>query len=104
MGNELVEDVAVIGVQDRNMHTEVPRAYVVASRKGAGETEAHAIITWLAAKVANHKRLRGGVVFVDAIPKSASGKILRRVLKERAENDVALGLGIGSEDKAKAKL
>ena len=104
MGNELVEDVAVIGVQDRNMHTEVPRAYVVASRKGAGETEARAIVSWLAAKVANHKRLRGGVVFVDVIPKSASGKILRRVLKERAEKDVALGLGIGSEDKAKAKL
>lgn len=99
MDNELVEDVAVIGVQDRNMHTEVPRAYVVASkggrgkdRDGPGEIEASAIVNWLAAKVASHKRLRGGVVFVDEVPKSASGKILRRVLKERADGDVALGL------------
>ena len=116
MDNELVEDVAVIGVQDRNMHTEVPRAYVVASRgraggggsggqtgkdgDGPGEIEASAIVNWLAAKVASHKRLRGGVVFVDEVPKSASGKILRRVLKERAEGDVALGL----RSEAKAKL
>jgi 4-coumarate--CoA ligase len=38
--------------------------------------------------------LRGGVVFVDEIPKSASGKILRRVLKERSKGDVALGVVI----------
>jgi acyl-coenzyme A synthetase/AMP-(fatty) acid ligase len=106
MGNELVEDVAVIGVQDGHMHTEVPRAYVVASRntvggdgggRPPGEREAAAIVDWLEAKVASHKRLRGGVVFVDEVPKSASGKILRRVLKERAERDVALGLKSGAK-------
>jgi len=39
---------------------------------------------WVAARVTNHKRLRGGVRFIDSIPKNPSGKILRRVLRERA--------------------
>ncbi|KAH7378246.1 hypothetical protein BKA66DRAFT_571676 [Pyrenochaeta sp. MPI-SDFR-AT-0127] len=101
MDNELVDDVAVIGVNDDQQHTEVPRAYVVASRsKGtsAGEADAKNIIEWMESKVANHKRLRGGIVFIDEIPKSASGKILRRMLKERSKEDVPLGIQV------KAKL
>ena len=43
---------------------------------------------------APYKKLRGGVRFVDAIPKSPSGKILRRVIKEQ----------IRAEMKPKAKL
>jgi len=92
MDNDLVDDVAVIGVQDEEMHTEVPRAYIVSSKKGANEKEAAEIVDWMQKKVANHKRLRGGVVFVDEVPKSASGKILRRVLKERSKKDKALGV------------
>ncbi|CAO2654116.1 Nn.00g108490.m01.CDS01 [Neocucurbitaria sp. VM-36] len=95
MENELVDDVAVIGVNDEQQHTEVPRAYIVASRAtaaNAGEAEAKAIVDWMAKKVANHKRLRGGIVFVEEIPKSASGKILRRVLKDRSKEDVPLGV------------
>lgn len=93
MESDLVDDVAVIGVQDEEQHTEVPRAYIVASQTtGAGEPEAKAIIDWLSKKVANHKRLRGGVVFVHEVPKSASGKILRRLLKDRSGNDVPLGV------------
>ena len=37
---------------------------------------------YVAERVAEHKWLAGGVEFIDAIPKSASGKILRRVLRE----------------------
>ena len=33
-------------------------------------------------KVSAHKRLRGGVIFVDSIPKTATGKIMRRELKK----------------------
>ncbi|CAI4212056.1 unnamed protein product [Parascedosporium putredinis] len=40
------------------------------------------IHAWLNERVANHKKLRGGIRVVDAIPKSPSGKILRRVLKD----------------------
>ena len=45
------------------------------------------IIKWLEGKVANYKRLRGDVRFIDAIPKSVAGKILRRVLKEKAKEE-----------------
>lgn len=38
--------------------------------------------------MARHKRLAGGVVFVDAIPKNPSGKILRKGLRERAREEV----------------
>ena len=37
--------------------------------------------------MANHKKLRGGVVFLEAIPKSPSGKILRKDLRELAKRD-----------------
>lgn len=100
MENDLVNDVAIIGVHDDTQHTEVPRAYIVPAELQtsptiiAGEPEAKAIIEWIASKVATHKRLRGGIVFVDEIPKSASGKILRRVLKERSKGDVALGMQV----------
>jgi 4-coumarate--CoA ligase len=36
-------------------------------------------------RVADYKRLRGGVMFVDAIPKNASGKILKKDLRVLAE-------------------
>lgn len=100
MDHPLVGDIAVIGVEDKEQHTEVPRAYIVHSKRGkeAGEAETGApkgdavkdaedIIKWTAEKVANHKRLRGGVRFIEEIPKSASGKILRRVLKERVKKE-----------------
>lgn len=100
MDHLLVNDIAVIGVEDPEQHTEVPRAYIVHAKKGkeAGdketgmptkETEADAqdIMDWTASKVARHKRLRGGVRFIDEIPKSASGKILRRLLKDRVKKE-----------------
>ena len=39
---------------------------------------------------APHKKLRGGVMFVDVIPKSPSGKILRRVLKDQIREELKL--------------
>lgn len=50
------------------------------------------IVDWLATKAANHKRLRGGVRWVDEVPKSASGKILRRLLKVRAQEEEEKGV------------
>ena len=37
---------------------------------------------FIAEKVSSHKQLAGGVVFMEAIPKSPTGKILRRLLKQ----------------------
>ena len=92
-----INDVAVVGVYNKERATEVPRAYIVpAPRIEASQSTADDIIAWLQAKVASHKRLRGGVRFVDEVPKSASGKILRRVLKARAQEE--------EERKPKAKL
>lgn len=82
-----INDVAVIGVQDEERHTEVPRAYVVAARGKNQREHADQIVKWLDGKVANHKQLRGGVRFIDEVPKSASGKILRRVLKDRVKQE-----------------
>ncbi|KAJ5112566.1 hypothetical protein N7532_000611 [Penicillium argentinense] len=83
-----VADVAVIGVDQD--HTEVPRAYIVLSHSvRESPTTAEVIRKWMDSKVSHHKKLRGGVRFVDQIPKSAAGKILRRNLKEIAKQEQA---------------
>ncbi|KAF7591795.1 hypothetical protein BBP40_001121 [Aspergillus hancockii] len=92
--HEAIDDVAVIGIESEAHGTEVPLAYVVrsAQSKSSGVStgqEATNIIQWLDGKVAYHKRLRGGIRFIDAIPKSVSGKILRRVLKSQAKEEAA---------------
>ena len=82
--------------------TEVPSAYIVRSggmEKVQKEAE-DVIVKWLNAKVANHKKLRGGVRFVESVPKSVSGKILRRVLRDEARKEYAAM----EEGKLKAKL
>jgi 4-coumarate--CoA ligase len=92
-----VNDAAVIGIYDKDQASEIPRAYIV-PKDGLGKTDQDAkeIVDWLATKVAHHKKLRGGVRFVDEIPKSVSGKILRRMLKVKAQEE--------EDGKAKAKL
>jgi acyl-CoA synthetase (AMP-forming)/AMP-acid ligase II len=86
LSHPAVDDVAVIGVYNRQRATELPRAYVVPS-KGyeAGEKLEKEIRAWLEGRVAPHKRLRGGVRFVETIPKSTAGKVLRRILVEQAK-------------------
>jgi 4-coumarate--CoA ligase len=68
-----VADAAVVGVtmpgeKGSGSSWEVPRAYVV-RRPGSKATEAD-VAKWMEGKVAPYKRLTGGVVFVDAIPKN----------------------------------
>lgn len=86
LGHPAVDDVAVIGVYSRERATELPRAYVVLS-KGyeAGDEVEKEIMQWIEDRVAPHKRLRGGMRFVETIPKSAAGKVLRRILVEQAK-------------------
>ena len=73
-----IDDVAVIGVPDRKAG-EIPKAFVVRQ----GDVTSEAIMEYVAKRVAPQKKLRGGVEFVDKIPKSPSGKILRRFLRNR---------------------
>ena len=73
-----VADCAVIGIPDDEAG-EVPKAFV--ARKPDATCSASDIQEFVAAHVATYKRIHT-VVFVDAIPKSPSGKILRRMLRD----------------------
>jgi len=78
-----VQDAAVIGVPHNG--DEAPRAYIVPQTPDkAGPELAEAIKAWLAERVSRHKRLEGGVHFIDAVPKNPSGKIQRKLLREQA--------------------
>merc|ERR1712079_411674 len=68
---------AVVGVPDERLG-ESPRAYVI--RKNANVSE-QSIIDYVAERVAPHKKLGQGVMFVESLPKNQTGKILRRELK-----------------------
>ncbi|EMR85538.1 putative phenylacetyl- ligase protein [Botrytis cinerea BcDW1] len=81
-----VADCAVIPVPDAAAG-EIPKAYVVKSTSvGIEENDAlvkRDISKWVEDHKARHKWLKGGVEFIDVIPKSPSGKILRRLLRDR---------------------
>jgi 4-coumarate--CoA ligase len=59
--------------------THLPVTLSTAAKKKQNVEKA--IAEWVAERVANHKRLRGGVEVLEAIPKSPSGKILRKLLR-----------------------
>ncbi|KAI9843297.1 MAG: hypothetical protein M1837_006512 [Sclerophora amabilis] len=85
-----VADVAVIPVQD-DAAGELPKAFVVKSSSvGLEENDIMVkrdIQKHVESHKARHKWLKGGVEFIDAIPKSPSGKILRRLLRDKDRED-----------------
>jgi acyl-CoA synthetase (AMP-forming)/AMP-acid ligase II/NAD(P)-dependent dehydrogenase (short-subunit alcohol dehydrogenase family) len=81
-----VADAAVVRSPDEQAG-EVPKAFVVAR----APVSADELTTWVAERVARYKRIRR-VEFVEQIPKSASGKILRRLLADRELSARALDL------------
>ncbi|THU85047.1 AMP binding protein [Dendrothele bispora CBS 962.96] len=89
-----IADAAVIGVESVKEATELPRAYVVHAKPSTLKSEADkeafgkSVAKWMETKVARHKFLRGGVVIIDIVPKSAAGKILRRELRDRAKQEL----------------
>lgn len=83
-----IVDAAVIGVPDPVREgDELPRAYIV-RRTAGGAPSTDEVNKWVTSKLASYKRLEGGIVFVEAIPKNASGKILKKQLRERAKAEM----------------
>ena len=78
LSHPAVADAAVVPLPDGECG-EIPRAFVVL--KGAATAEE--LMAYVAERVTPYKKVRR-LEFIDAIPKSASGKILRRLLKDRA--------------------
>ncbi|KAK4886683.1 hypothetical protein RN001_002954 [Aquatica leii] len=74
-----VEDAAVVGIPHAKFG-EVPKAFVVL--KSHTKTKSTDIQDHVNKSVSHFKQLHGGVTIINKIPKSPSGKILRRVLKE----------------------
>ncbi|KAI9501054.1 hypothetical protein GGI25_005620 [Coemansia spiralis] len=95
-----IEDAAVMAVYDDNQATEIPRGYFVLAKPSIDDdssntsgdsgyapgivedmVRAQAIVEWLHERVARYKRLRGGFVVIDHIPRSPAGKIIRNSLR-----------------------
>jgi len=92
-----IADACVVGIWVEEQATELPVGFIVV-KPNAKNKDKKAIVDsihqWLNSRVANHKKLRGGLYIVDEIPKSASGKILRRQLKDSLRTKSA---GTGSK-------
>ncbi|KAF2156976.1 acetyl-CoA synthetase-like protein [Myriangium duriaei CBS 260.36] len=83
----LVADIVVVPIPD-DAAGDLPLAFAVKSPLAAGKTDeaiAEALVDYVAGEFAAHKRLAGGVEFVDSLPKSASGKTKRGVMRARAK-------------------
>lgn len=78
-----VAEVGVVGVPDEKAG-EVPRAYVVPQGKDLKKDELNAFV---AARVAPHKQLAGGIEFVEQLPKNPTGKLLRKELRKMAHGE-----------------
>lgn len=98
--SSLVADVAVAAIYDKSKATELPRAYVVPADSQCCKDVEYAwscsstkppsslqrlgndIKLWSESRITHYKWLKGNIVFVDKIPKSPSGKIVRWLLPE----------------------
>jgi acyl-CoA synthetase (AMP-forming)/AMP-acid ligase II len=77
-----VGQVAVVGVPDRRMG-EVGLAVVVPAAPGAADRIVAELPGWAVERLANYKVSRMGVQIVEALPVNASGKVLKRELRDR---------------------
>ncbi|RMZ73038.1 4-coumarate- ligase 2 [Pyrenophora seminiperda CCB06] len=89
-----IADAAAVGITLDDQ--EWPRAYIVLKDEYKGKTTIEDIQRHMKARVAKHKQLVGGIVFVDEVPKLQSGKIMRKLMRQWAKTD--------AEKMSKAKL
>lgn len=83
-----VLDCAVVGkvVEDDITKNELPWAFVVAKEKGSDHKRTEALLQHVNEQVAGFKKLRG-VTWVDELPRSAAGKVLKRELRARLSKE-----------------
>ena len=87
-------EAAVVGIPDPSedasssgaAHSEIPRAYVVPVKNS--KITPDAVKDLVKNTLAPYKQLRGGVVFVDELPKNSLNKLLRRELRDRALHEI----------------
>jgi 4-coumarate--CoA ligase len=89
LSHPFIQDATVIPFPDE-FSGELPRAYIVL-KPDATDTTANDVYEYVKEHVAPYKRLEGGIVFIDAIPKSATGKILRRILRDQLSEEIKAG-------------
>ncbi|XP_058465841.1 luciferin 4-monooxygenase-like [Malaya genurostris] len=81
--NPKIKDAAVIGVSDERVG-ELATAFVV--KEDDVSVSAEEIVQYMASQVSPQKQLHGGVRFIDEVPRTMSGKILRRELRDLIKN------------------
>jgi long-chain acyl-CoA synthetase len=79
-----IAEVAVIGVPDE-YRGESPKAFIILTASYKGKITEQEIIAWCKENMSTYKRPRE-VEFRESIPKTAAGKMLRRVLIEEEKN------------------
>lgn len=103
LGHKFVEDVAVLGIPD-DYTGEVPKAFVVSKPGSPNQKElGEVLLDYVKKNKIRHKWLKE-VEFMEAIPKSASGKILRRLLKEHMKDGTGRGIIVKDKVARKSKL
>jgi 4-coumarate--CoA ligase len=89
-----------MSVLKRSRHGEEwPRAYIALKPESKDRVSESDIQHFMKGRVAKHKQLVGGVAFIDEVPKLASGKIIRKQMKEWAKRDAPI-----LEGKLKSRL
>ena len=78
--HEAVMDAAVIGKPDPETG-EIPKAFVILKPEYRGKISKEEIIEWVKNRISGYKRIRE-VEFVEELPRTPAGKLLRRVLRE----------------------
>ncbi|MFX1499209.1 MAG: AMP-binding protein [Promethearchaeota archaeon] len=88
--NPHIFDAAVIGKPSTELDIgEIPKAFIVLKPESKEKVSDDQIMDWVAERISAYKKIRE-VEFVDEIPKSGSGKILRRELVEQEKKKLGL--------------
>lgn len=85
-----IMEAAVIGITIPPSSEELPRAYVVLATDTEILLTEEEVVKFAATRLASYKRITGGVRIMDALPKTALGKIQKRDLIEHAKAEVGL--------------